>query len=100
MADKWGHILHILEREGREFQEAMRVQVGTTFSHTNSSSRMEFLKTFTGAGSITQFTMRKEAKILDHVWPEASLIPIKTDSLPFPLSTWGLDPSLTMVWLL
>ena len=67
MAEKWDHILHFLERENREFQEAMRAQVGTTFSHTNKSSRMEFLKIFTGAGITTQCTARKEANILDHV---------------------------------
>ena len=66
MAEKWGHISHILEREDRESQEAMRVQIGTT-SHTNSSSRMEFHKTFTGAGITTQCTARKEARILYHV---------------------------------
>ena len=52
MAARWGYISHILEREDREFQEAIRVQVGTTFCHTNSSSRMEFLKTFTGVDII------------------------------------------------
>ena len=67
MAEKRGCISHILEREDMEFQEAMRAQVGTTSSHTNSSSRMEFYKIFTGAGIITQCTARKEAKIVDCV---------------------------------
>ena len=69
MTEEWGHISHILEREDREFQEAMRAQVGTTFSHTLSSSRMEFLKTFTGAGIIIHWITRKEARILDNASP-------------------------------
>ena len=68
MADKWGHISHILEREDREFQEAMRVQVGTTSFHTNSSSRMEFHEIFMGTGIITQCTAQKEARILYHTY--------------------------------
>ena len=84
MGEKWDCISHILERENREFQE-------------HNSSRMEFLKTFTGVGIIPQCTARKEAKIVDHMCPWMSLIPIKTDSLPSPFSTYGLDPSLGMV---
>ena len=57
---KWGQITHILERKDREFQEAMRVQVGTTFSHINSSNTMESFKIFTGAGIIAQCTARKK----------------------------------------
>ena len=68
MADKQDHILYILERENREFQEAMRAQVGSTFLHTINSSRIEFLKVFTGTGIITQYIVRKEAKILDYVF--------------------------------
>ena len=69
MAEKWGCISHILEREDRELQEVMRVQVGTTSSHINSSSRMEFHKIFTGASIIAQCTARKEARILYHACP-------------------------------
>ena len=36
--------MHILEREDREFEEAIRGQVGTTFSITNSSNKMESFK--------------------------------------------------------
>ena len=60
MSDKWDHILHILERENRDFREAMRAQVGITFLHTINLSRMEILKVFTGAGIIAQYTARKE----------------------------------------
>ena len=67
MTEKWDCILHILERENREFQEAMRAQVGTFFPHINNLSRIEFLKVFTGAGIITQSAARKEAKILHYV---------------------------------
>ena len=69
MAENWGHVLHSLERADEDFQKAMRVQVGTTSSHTYSSSRMDFLKTFMGVGIITQHTTRKEAKILDCICP-------------------------------
>ena len=66
----------------------MRAQASTAFSCTPSSSKVEFLKPFTGAGITAQCT-RKEAKILDHVSPGASLIPIKADSLSFPFSLRG-----------
>ena len=97
MAEKWDCILHILEKDDRELQEAMTAQVGTIFSHTTSSSRMEFLKTFTDAGIIAHGTARKEADIIDHIFSWMSLILIKIDSLPFPFSTQGLNPSLGMV---
>ena len=32
--------MHILEQEDREFKEAMRGQIGTAFSSTNSSNKM------------------------------------------------------------
>ena len=67
VVDKWDCISHILERENREFQEAMRAQVGTTFPHTINLSRMEFLKVFTGTDIITQCTARKEAKSSEDV---------------------------------
>ena len=38
MAEKSGQIAHILERENREFEQAMWGQVGTTFSSTNGSN--------------------------------------------------------------
>ena len=40
MAEEWGQIMHIFEREDKEFQEAMRVQVGTTFSQSNNPNKM------------------------------------------------------------
>ena len=40
MAEKWGQIKHILEREDWEFQEIMKGQVGTTPSSPNSSNKM------------------------------------------------------------
>ena len=40
MTEEWGQIMHILDREDKEFQEAMKVQVGTTFSLINNSSKM------------------------------------------------------------
>ena len=86
MAEKWNHTSHILERENREFQEAMTAQAGTTFSHTNNSSRMEFFKLFTGAGIIAQCTAEKGAKILDCVCSSALLISVKTNSLLYSLS--------------
>ena len=87
MAEKWDCISCILERQNSEFQEAMRAQVGTTFSHTNNLSRMEFCKVFTGISIITQCAARKEAKILDYVCPWASLISVKANSLLYSLST-------------
>ena len=36
MAERWGQTTHILEREDREFKEAMKGQVGTTSSSPNS----------------------------------------------------------------
>ena len=60
MADKWDCISCILERDNREFQKAMRTQVGTTFCCTVNSSKMEFLKVFTGTGIIAQYIARKE----------------------------------------
>ena len=44
MAEKWDQIAHILEREDREFKEAMKGQVGTTSSSPNNSKKMESLK--------------------------------------------------------
>ena len=44
MAEKWGQIIHILEREDREFKEAMRGQVGTASSSTNCSNKMGSFK--------------------------------------------------------
>ena len=40
MAEKWDEIAHILEREGREFKEVMKWQVGTTSSSSNNSKKM------------------------------------------------------------
>ena len=96
MAEEWDCISHVLEIEDREFEEAMRAQVGTFSSHAKNSSRMEFLKIFTGAGIIAQCTARKEAKI-DYVSPWVSLISVKTNSSLYSLSTQGLDPSAGMV---
>ena len=44
MAEEWDQIMHILERESREFQEARRVQVGTTFSEINNLNKVEYFK--------------------------------------------------------
>ena len=41
MAEKWGQISHIMEWEDREFKEAMKGQVGITFSSINGSNRMK-----------------------------------------------------------
>ena len=66
MVDEWSHISSILERE-EEFQEAMRAEVGTTSLCTINSNRMEFLKVFTGADIITQYTEMEEFCILGSV---------------------------------
>ena len=92
MAEKWSQIKHILEREDREFQEAMREQVGTTFSHIYSSNKRESFKTFTGAAIITQCTARKKPEFYTMPAPPASSISIKTNSLLYPLSTLGSGP--------
>ena len=65
MADKWDWISIVLEQEEKEFQEAMKAEVGTTSLCTINSSKMEFLKVFTGADIIAQHTVRKEPKILN-----------------------------------
>ena len=44
MAEKWGQIMHILARGDRELKQAMKGQVGTTFSSTNSSNMMGSFK--------------------------------------------------------
>ena len=41
MAEKLGRITHILERESKKHQEAMKVQVGTTFSQINNPNKGE-----------------------------------------------------------
>ena len=58
--DKWDHMSHILEREEKEFQEAMRTEVGTTSFQTNSLSKMKYLKVFTGTGIITKCKKRSQ----------------------------------------
>ena len=40
MAERWGQIMHILEREDSEFKEAMTGQVGTTFSSIHGLNQM------------------------------------------------------------
>ena len=60
MSDQCDHISHILEREENEFQEALRAELGTTFSHTNSSGKMKFLKVFMGTGIIARCKKRSQ----------------------------------------
>ena len=62
MADKWDQMSLVLEQEEKELQEAMRAEVGTTSLCTTNSSKMKFLKVFTGADIIAQHTARKEPK--------------------------------------
>ena len=64
MAEKWDWISLALEWEEKEFQESMRTEVGTTSLCTTDSSKMEFLKVFTGADITAQYT-EKEVKILN-----------------------------------
>ena len=59
---KVGQIMHILEREDREFEEAMTGQVVTTFSSTKGMNKMGSIKMFTGTGIIAQCTTRKKSK--------------------------------------
>ena len=42
MAEKCSWLAHILEREDRKFEEAMREQVGTIFPSTNGLDIVEF----------------------------------------------------------
>ena len=67
---------HFGEREDREFQEAMREQVGTTFSHIYSSNKMESFSTFTEDGIIIQCTARKKPKFRPY-------LPLSSQSFPF-----------------
>ena len=62
MAEKWNQIAHILEREDREFKEAIKGQVGTTSSSPNNSKKMGSLKMPTGTSIITQCTTEKRKK--------------------------------------
>ena len=62
MADKWDWISLDLEWEEKEFQEAMRAEIGTTSLWTTNSSKMKYLKVFTGADIITQYTEIEESK--------------------------------------
>ena len=62
MAEKWDWISLVLEWEEKEFQEPMRAEVGTTSLCTTGSSKMEFLKVFTGADIISQYTEIEESK--------------------------------------
>ena len=62
MAEKWGQIAHILEREDREFKEAMRGQVGTMNSNARGLNKMGSFKMLTGTGIITQCTTGKQSK--------------------------------------
>ena len=50
---------HILEREDRKFEEAMKGQAGTTSSSPNSSNEMGSFKMPTGTGIIAQCTTEK-----------------------------------------
>ena len=62
MVDKGDQISLVLEQEEKEFQEAMRAEVGTTPLCTTESSKIKFLKVFTGADIISKCTARKEPK--------------------------------------
>ena len=64
VADKWSPISSILEKKEEEFQAAMRAEVGTTPLCTINSNKMEFLKVFTGADIITQYTEMEKSKFL------------------------------------
>ena len=44
MAEKWGQIAYILDREDREFEEAMKGQAGATFSSTKGLNKMGSIK--------------------------------------------------------
>ena len=54
MAEKWNQITHILEREDKEFTEAMREQIGTIFPNTNALKNIGSFKMLTDTGIITQ----------------------------------------------
>ena len=51
--------------EEKEFQEAMRAEVGTTSLCTTNSSKNKFLQVFTGADIITPVYKNGRAKILN-----------------------------------
>ena len=90
MAEKWGWITQNLEREDREFKEAMKGQVGTTSSSSNNSKKMGSLKKcLLGHWYYCPVYNRKEKKpkILDYVYLWAALISIETHSLLYPFFT-------------
>ena len=60
MSEKWSQITHILEREDREFEEAMRGQIGCIFPSAKGSSNRGSFKMFTSTGVITQCTTRNK----------------------------------------
>ena len=60
--DKWDQIAQVLKQEEKEFQDAMRAEVGTTSLCTTNSSKIELFKVFTGADIITQYTEIEEPK--------------------------------------
>ena len=62
MVENWDWISCVLEQEEKEFQEAMRAEVGAISLWTTYSSKMKFLKVFTGADIIAQHVARKEPK--------------------------------------
>ena len=68
-ADNLDQISCVLEWEEREFQEAMRAEVGTASLCTPDLSKMEFLKVFTGADIMAQYTEMEESKFLTRSVP-------------------------------
>ena len=63
MAEKWGQIMHILDVEDKEYEEAMRGQVLTTFPSTNSSNKVGSFKNVYWDQCYCQVYNREEVKI-------------------------------------
>ena len=61
MAEEWGQIMHNLDRESKEFQDAIRPQVGTTFLRLTTQISGIF-QAFTGAGIIAQWITRNRSQ--------------------------------------
>ena len=90
MAEKWDQIAHVLQREDREFREAMKGQVVLPLL-VQIVQRNGILKEMhTGPCIITPCTTEKgekNTKFLDYACLQAALISIGTHSLFCPFST-------------
>ena len=88
MAEKWGQIIHNLDREDRDFEEAMRGQVGTTSSSPNSSNKMGSLENaYWDWYYCPVYNGKEKSQNLDYVCLQTALISIETNSFLYPFST-------------